>query len=41
VNDITVVLLFHAQTHHAETKNTIVMRKFSKCKYAKLLLPAG
>jgi hypothetical protein len=34
VNDIIVVLLFHAQTHHAETKNTTVMRKYSKCKYS-------
>jgi hypothetical protein len=33
VNDLTVVLLFHVQTHHAETKNTTVMRKCSKCKY--------
>lgn len=33
MNDLTVVLLFHAQTHHAETKNTTLMRKCSKCKY--------
>jgi hypothetical protein len=34
VNDLTVVLLFHAQTHHAETKNinTTAMRKCYKCK---------